>query len=151
MADVVITAPHWWWVNIGWCSGLVPSGNKPMMTSSNRNIFRVTRPLWGESTGHRWIPLTKASDAELWCFLWSASERANTRDAGDLRRHPAHYDVTVTITLTKTDPDFCRHMACLGHNDLSRLGCYYTIGSPTITCASMHSKLANFLCPQPIS
>ena len=23
---------------------------------------------------HRWIPLTKASDAELWCFLWSASE-----------------------------------------------------------------------------
>ena len=24
--------------------------------------------------GHRWIPLTKASDAELWCFLSSASE-----------------------------------------------------------------------------
>ena len=23
---------------------------------------------------HRWIPRTKASDAELWCFLWSASE-----------------------------------------------------------------------------
>ena len=23
---------------------------------------------------HRWSPLTKASDAELWCFLWSASE-----------------------------------------------------------------------------
>ena len=22
----------------------------------------------------RWIPHTKASDAELWCFLWSASE-----------------------------------------------------------------------------
>ena len=22
----------------------------------------------------RWIPLTKASDAELWCFLWSAPE-----------------------------------------------------------------------------
>ena len=27
-----------------------------------------------ESTGHRWIPLTKASDAELWCFLWSVPE-----------------------------------------------------------------------------
>ena len=27
-----------------------------MMTSSNGNIFRVTGPLWGESTGHRWIP-----------------------------------------------------------------------------------------------
>ena len=24
--------------------------------------------------GHWWIPLTKASDAELWYFLWSASE-----------------------------------------------------------------------------
>ena len=36
------------------------------MTSSKRNVFRVTGPLWGESTGHRRIPLTKASDAELW-------------------------------------------------------------------------------------
>ena len=36
-----------------------------MMTSSNGNIFRVTSPLWGESTGHWWIPLTKASNAEL--------------------------------------------------------------------------------------
>ena len=36
--------------------------------------FRVTGPLWGESTGDRRIPLTKASDAELWCFLWSAPE-----------------------------------------------------------------------------
>ena len=45
-----------------------------MMTSSNGNIFRVTGPLCGEFTGHRWIPLTKASDAELWRFpLWSAS------------------------------------------------------------------------------
>ena len=45
-----------------------------MMTSSNWNIFRVTGPLCGEFTGHRWIPRTKASDAELWCFLWSAPE-----------------------------------------------------------------------------
>ena len=46
-----------------------------MMTSLNGNSFRVTAPLWGESTGHRWIPLTKASDAELWCFLWSAPKQ----------------------------------------------------------------------------
>ena len=38
-------------------------------------FFRVTGPLWGESSGHRRIPLTKASDAELWCFLWSAPGR----------------------------------------------------------------------------
>ena len=36
-----------------------------MMTSSNGNIFRVTGPLCGE------FPLTKASDAELWCFLFN--------------------------------------------------------------------------------
>ena len=33
-----------------------------MMTSSNGNIFCVTGPLCGEFTGHRWIPITKASD-----------------------------------------------------------------------------------------
>ena len=45
-----------------------------MMTSSNGNIFRVTGHLCGEFTGHQWIPRTKASDAELWYFLWSTPE-----------------------------------------------------------------------------
>ena len=40
-----------------------------MMTSSNGNIFRVTGHLCGEFTGLWWIPRTKASDAELWCFF----------------------------------------------------------------------------------
>ena len=58
--------------------------------------FRVVGPLWGESTGHQWIPLTKANDMELWYFLWSITNGwASNRDAGDLRRHRAHYDVTV--------------------------------------------------------
>ena len=41
-----------------------------MMTSSKRIIFRVTGPLCGEFTGHRWIPLTKPSEAGLWSFLY---------------------------------------------------------------------------------
>ena len=45
-----------------------------MMTPSNGNIFCFTGPLCGELTGHRWSPRTKASDAGLWCFLWSAPE-----------------------------------------------------------------------------
>ena len=45
------------------------------MTSSNGNIFRVIGPLCGEFIGHRWIPRTKASDAEFWCFLWYAPAR----------------------------------------------------------------------------
>ena len=60
------------------------------MMSSNGNIFRVAGHLCGEFTGHRWIPRTKASDAELWIYGW-----ANNREAGDLRRYRAHYDVTV--------------------------------------------------------
>ena len=42
--------------------------------------------------------LVKASDAELWCFLWSAPEQTvgqTNRDASDLRRHRALYNVTV--------------------------------------------------------
>ena len=69
-----------------------------MMTSSNGNIFRVTGPLCGEFTGDRWIPLTKASDADLWCLLWSApwiNSWVINGEAGDLRRHRAHYDVIV--------------------------------------------------------
>ena len=66
-----------------------------MMTSSNGNIFRVTGPLCGEFTGHRWIPLRKAGDAELWYFLWHGW--VNSRDTRDLRHHRAHYDVTVML------------------------------------------------------
>ena len=32
-------------------------------------------PIVGGTTSNRWIPLTKASDTELWCFLWSAIEQ----------------------------------------------------------------------------
>ena len=58
--------PHWLRQRLGFTS---------MMISSNGNIFCFTVPLWWESTGHRLIPLTKASDAELWCFLWSVPEQ----------------------------------------------------------------------------
>ena len=42
----------------------------------------------------RGIP--KASDAKIWCFLWSVWTNvwANNRDAAELRRDRAHYDVT---------------------------------------------------------
>ena len=40
-----------------------------MMTSSNGSIFRVTGHLCGEFTGPRWIPRTKARDAELFFDL----------------------------------------------------------------------------------
>ena len=69
-----------------------------MMTSSNGNSFRVTGHLCGEFTGHRWIPRTKASDAKGLMFslicAWINGWVTNG-EAGNLRRHRAHYDVTV--------------------------------------------------------
>ena len=76
-----------------------------MMMSSNGNLSRVTGPLCGEFTDHRWIPLTKASDAELWRFLSSVpawiNGWVNNREAGDLRRHRARYDVIVMIMVCR--------------------------------------------------
>ena len=47
---------------------------------------------------YRRIPLTKASGAELYGFLWSGpwiNGWVNNREAGDLRRYRAHCDVIV--------------------------------------------------------
>ena len=59
--------------------------------------FRVTGPLCGEFTDHRWIPLTKASDGEFKVFFiwaWINGSIKNSKP-DDLRRHRAHYEVTV--------------------------------------------------------
>ena len=76
-----------------------------IITSSNWNIFRVTGPLWWETTGHRRIPLTKVSGMELWCFFFICAWTngwENRRDAGDLRRHHIHYDVSVMFSKKST-------------------------------------------------
>ena len=65
--------------------------------------FSVTDPLWRESIDHLWIPLTKASGAELWFFICvRTSSWANQWDAGDLRHHRAHHDAIVMICKTGT-------------------------------------------------
>ena len=89
--------------------------HRAMMTSSNGNIIRVTGPLCGEFIGHRGIPLTKANDAELWCLLlicaW-INALVNNREAGDLRRHRAHYDVRIICTYLC--PQLCTAVWCSG-------------------------------------
>ena len=85
-----------WWDNIA-------NWMEIMMASLNASIFRVTGHLCGEFTGPRWNPRTKASDAELWCTLMFPLICAwmncwvNNRQPDDLRRHRAHYDVTVMV------------------------------------------------------
>ena len=70
-----------------------------MMTSSNGNIFHVTGHSCREFTGLRWIPHTKASDAELMFSMISAQINGwgNNREAGEMRRIRPHYDVTVIV------------------------------------------------------
>ena len=51
---------------------------------SNENIFRFTGPMWDESTGHRWIPLTKANEAEVLCFIWSTPQQTVEQTIGNL-------------------------------------------------------------------
>ena len=74
---------------------------KSMMASSNWNIFLVTGPLWGESTGHRWIPPKGHWRGALMFSLICAWTNgwASNRCTGDLRRHHAHYNVTVMLFL----------------------------------------------------
>ena len=63
------------------------------------NISRVTGPLWGESTGNWWIPHKGQWHGALMFSLICAWTNgwANNRDSGELRRHCAHYDVTVMV------------------------------------------------------
>ena len=72
--------------------------------------FRVTGLLYGKFTGDRWIPRTKASDAELcaWINGW-----VNNRESGDLKRHRVHYDVTVMTAFIMDS----RHPYLLNNDD----------------------------------
>ena len=47
---------------------------KPWWCHQMEIFSTVTGHLCVEFTGHRRIPLTKASNAEFWCFRWSAPE-----------------------------------------------------------------------------
>ena len=68
-----------------------------MMTSSNGNIFRVTGPLYGEFTGPGEFPAQRAVTRSFDVFfdLRQINDWVNNCEAGDLRRHRCHYDVSV--------------------------------------------------------
>ena len=89
---------HWHWGNT-----LI---NTIMMTSSNGNIFRDTDPLCGKLICHRWIPRTQASDAELWCFLWSTPFTGEfpAQTASNVEMLPL-YDVIMRVWLIHIFPN----------------------------------------------
>ena len=69
----------------------------------NDDVMKLKRflrylPLCREFAGHRWIPHTKASNVEIFSLICTWTNGwVNNRDVGDLRRHGAHYYVTVMI------------------------------------------------------
>ena len=63
------------------------------MTSSNGNIFRVTGHVCGEFTGPAQRPVTRSFD--VFFDLHRINGWVYNGEAGDLRRHRAHFDVTV--------------------------------------------------------
>ena len=63
-----------------------------MMTPSNGNIFCVTGPFVRGTTGDHKSPRCRTLLFSLIC-TWTSGSVKN-RDAGDLRRHRTHYDVT---------------------------------------------------------
>ena len=107
------------WKKCGWgwfvhrSCGVVPSRAEPspwwrtnphfdepshasIIMTSNGNIFRVIGLLCGEFTSDRWTRKGQWRGALMFSLIcnWTNSS-TNNGDAGDLRRHRAHYDVTV--------------------------------------------------------
>ena len=81
-----------------------------MMMSSNGNIFRVTGPLCGEFSDGEFTDrsLVNSPHKGQWCgalifalICTPTNDWVNNREAGDLRYHHAHYDVTVMSIILK--------------------------------------------------
>ena len=84
---------------VHWGEQAAICSSRHMMTSSNGNIFHVTGPLCGEFTGEfpSQRPVTRSFDVSSIC-AW-INGWVNNREAGDLRRHRAHYDVIVMYSV----------------------------------------------------
>ena len=83
-----------------------------MMMSSNGNIFRVTGHLCGEFTGIRWIPAQKPV---MWSLVFSLicswiKDWVNNSEAGDLRCHHTHCDITVMFNEVTMAGDKQQHI-----------------------------------------
>ena len=76
--------------------------SKYMRRSSNGNIFRVNGPV----SGIHWSPVDSPYKGQwrrvlMFSLICAGTNGwANNRDAGDLRCHRAHYDVTVMLNCT---------------------------------------------------
>ena len=95
LSAIYICSANAIWKQCAGCCILLRSsaGGLAMTTSLNRDAFRVAGPLWGESIGQRWIPLTEGQ----WCralmfslmYVWT-NGWIKSVVAGDLRCFDGH-------------------------------------------------------------
>ena len=83
-------------------AGNIFSKTLNIQTSWHSNLYAPLYMLWWSGRNMRRHQMDifsalLASDADLWYHLWSVwtNTWVNKGDAGDLRRHRAHYDVTL--------------------------------------------------------
>ena len=134
-----------------------------MMTSSNRTIFRVTGHLCGEFTGHRWIPHKGQWRVSLMFTLICAWIKGwiNNGETGDLRRHRAHYNVTVSsLKACKLDYHWYRywhvarldssryykHISWLIFNNILRIHCHPNVVCSAVSCNVVCSAQCRTFC-----
>ena len=126
------------------------------MTSWNGNTFCVTGPFSGEFTGHWWIPQHKDQWRGALIFLsctWT-NGWANNRNANDLRRHRAHYDVTVMycprhmpplLSFDQREYYSVIHMRTLGcHIEANKNGFHFADGIFKLIFSHSNDCILNF-------
>ena len=107
-----------------------------MMMSSNGNIFRITGPLWLVNSPHKgqWRGSLMFSLSCAWINVW-----INNHEAGDLRCHHAHYDITVmTMYMEKGG------IAVLGKNPYVSHFLLAVIGYGIYKWYAFHSSIHSF-------
>ena len=133
------------------------------MTSSNRNIFHITGLL-------RWIhrsPVNSPHKGQLcgaliFPLIWAWTNRwTNNGEAGDLRRHHAHYDVIViffhmmhtTICVTRSYmQEIClKHyfqwtMSCTSWKFKSNIPWRQRTCDDTLRCIYATNNMSMFIC-----
>ena len=96
----------------------------------------------------QWRRALMSSLSCVWINGW-----VNNREAGDLRRYRAHYDVIVCEEATLSQQgsvlpvclSSCYRCLCMGHGKLTRKACWYLEGNlpkgPYLPCVSMAGKV----------
>ena len=107
-----------------------------------KHFPRYTGALWGLSTGHLWIPLTKATDAELWCFI---DRRPDKRLSKQTRRRyqwsPSHTGLATMLRPIRPQNKTNRRW-------IADKSCDWSLKSCVIVRAKLYAA-SRWLCSKP--